>query len=198
MDPVCDDERVDREEQDAGDDFGTHRGERLGDLSDPLAELARPLFGPDTLVLDVRIAPEGVRARLARSINRPKKRALGLFKMENEYLGRVREHEFEIWERGQHAVHARGRVRGRRGGTRIEARFVLPARTRVLLPVFFALYLTVALGIALRDPRDLAAKTVVAALGALLIGAIFALGAARQRADLRTFLERVFGDVPRI
>jgi len=154
----------------------------------------------NAFVLDVSVAPEGALARLSSAINRPKKRALGLFKLENEFVGVVRASEFEIWERRQHAIHARGRMRGRRGGTRIEMRFVLPTRQRVLVMVFFALYAALALGLTFQPtaPAETGTRVIAAIAGALAIALIFFVGARRQRADLRAFVERLFGDLPRI
>ena len=103
-------------------------------------------------MLEVAIAPEGALVRVSQAINRPKRRSLGIFKMENEFVGVVADGGFEIWERGQRAVHARAQVRARRGGTRIELRFLLPVYTRVLVVLFFVLYAAVAAGIALLPP----------------------------------------------
>ena len=152
------------------------------------------------MAFDVSVAPEGALARLASAINRPKRRALGLFKLESEFLGSVRANEFEIWERGQHAIHARGKVKGRRGGTRIEMRFVLSTRARVLMAIFVLLYGALALEFVLRpgETAEIAAKAAVAIGGLGVIGLIFFIGARRQQADLRAFVERVFGDLTRI
>ncbi|MEK7863048.1 MAG: hypothetical protein AAB295_07275, partial [Chloroflexota bacterium] len=98
------------------------------------------------------IAPEGAIARVSAGINRRPKRSFGVLKTENEYVGVVRESEFEIWERNQRAVHAIGRIGGRRGGSRIELRFAIPPRTRALLLGFFALYAVVAAGLAQQGP----------------------------------------------
>jgi len=151
-------------------------------------------------VLEVAIAPEGALARVSQAINRPKRRSLGIFKMENEFVGVVADGGFEIWERGQRAVHARAQVRARRGGTRIELRFLLPVYTRVLVVLFFVLYAAVAAGIALLPPdRSLSIdELLLTAAGASVLAAIFRIAARRQRADLRTFVESLFKDVPRI
>ena len=150
--------------------------------------------------IDVAIAPEGALRTVAAAINRPKKRAFGIFKTENEYVGFIREDTFEIWERQGRAIHGYGSIRGRRGGSRIEVRFEVPLRTRVLVGIFFALYLVVSVGIATQPPRtDVAAEEIaIGLIGAAVLAAIFAAGAAKQRADLRRFLDRVFGDVARI
>lgn len=148
----------------------------------------------------MRVAPERALALLSSAINRPKKRALGLFKLENEFVGVVRTADFEIWERRQHAVHARGRVRARRGGTRIEILFALSTRSRILLTVFFALYVTVAIGFAIQPEESIDARTkvLVAIAGAATIAAFFVAAARRQHSDLRVFVERLFGDLARM
>lgn len=150
--------------------------------------------------VDVAIAPEGALQRIAAAINRPKKRAFGVLKTENEYVGFIREDTFEIWERQGRAIHGTGTIRGRRGGSRVEIRLVLPRLTKVLVGLFFALYALVAAGIATQPPRvDISIEEVAIAIGgAVLLGAIFAASAAKQRADLQRFLERTFSDVPRV
>jgi hypothetical protein len=150
--------------------------------------------------LDVQIAPDGALQRIAAAINRPKKRAFGLLKMENEYVGFIRGDDFEIWERQRRAIHGLGSVRGRRGGSRIAVRLVLPRRTRALVGIFFALYALVAAGIATQPPKtELSiADAAIALAGAAVLAAIFVASAAQQRAELRRFLERTFSDVPRI
>lgn len=159
---------------------------------------------PRTMVpdwaLDVAIAPEGALARVTAAINRPKKRAFGIFKNQNEYVGVVGSDEFEIWERQQRAVHALGSIRGRHGGSRLEVRFGVGRRTPVLIVVFFVLYTAAALGISQLGPEpDLsAAEFAVAAAGAAMLAALFAVSASRQRADLQAFIERLFADLPRI
>ena len=151
-------------------------------------------------VLEVAIAPEGALGRISGAINRRPRRMFGLFKMENEYIGFVHDEAFEVWERRQRAVHVRGQVRGRRGGTRIELSFVLPTRTKVLIVVFFVLYILAAAGIALRPPDTLVTleEILIAAGGAGICAFVFLVGARQQRADLRTFFERLFVDLPRI
>src|SRR2546426_6834398 len=159
----------------------------------------RALVKPD-LVLEVAIAPAAALTRLSGAINRKRQRAFGILKTQNEYVGHVGDDGFEIWERQQRAVHAIGRVIGQRGGARIEVSFVLPMRTRVLIVLFFGLYFVVAIGIALRPPDTIVSfeELVVAFGGAALLVGIFVLAARGQRADLRTFVESVFTDVPRI
>lgn len=162
--------------------------------------MAWPLGTQDTFAFDLSVAPEGALARLSSAINRPKKRVLGLLKLENEFIGVVRVGEFEIWERRQHAIHARGRVRGRRGGTCIEIRFVISTGSRILLAVFFALYVALAVGFTVQPAESIDARTKVlgAIAGAATLALIFVAGALRQRADLRVFVERLFSDVARM
>ena len=150
--------------------------------------------------LDLAIAPEGARQRIAANINKRGKRAFGVLKTANEYVGVVADHEFEIWERQKRAVHARGRVVARHRGTRLEVSFVVPGRTRFLLGLFFVLYVLAALGIAMQPPEPsvTAGEIVVAVAGAVVLAVIFRLGARSQRGDLRALLERSFADVPRI
>ena len=159
----------------------------------------RALVKPD-LVLEVAIAPAAALTRLSGAINRKRQRAFGILKTQNEYVGHVSDDGFEIWERQQRAVHARGRVIGQRGGTRIEINIGLPTRSRVLIAVFFALYIALAAGIAVRSPGDTLTgeEMAIAAGGALVLIFIFSASARRQRADLRSFVEGLFADVPRI
>jgi hypothetical protein len=151
-------------------------------------------------LLDLAIAPDGALGRIAAAINRPRKRAFGVLKTENEYVGFIRDDTFEIWERQGRAIHGRGTVRGRRGGSRVEMRLPLRRLTKVLVGLFFALYALVAAGIATQPPRPEVSveEVVITAAGAVLLAAIFTAGAARQRADLQRFLERTFSDVPRL
>jgi len=154
----------------------------------------------DDWSLDVSIAPAGAMAKIASAINQPKKRAFGVLKTENEYVGFIREDTFEIWERQKRAIHGRGTIRGRRGGSRIEMRIAPRGVTKVLVAVFFALYALVAVGIAMQAPRsDISVEEIFISLaGAALLAGIFAASAAQQRADLQRFLERTFSDVPRL
>jgi hypothetical protein len=147
--------------------------------------------------LDVRIAPEGALSRVSGAINKRKKRLFGVLKVEKEFVGRVADGGFEIWERQQRAIHAVAQIRARRGGSRIEVRFLLPLRTRILLAIFFALYLIVAAGIALEEPatRMTASQLAITIGGALVLAAIFTIGARFQRTALREFVERLFSDV---
>jgi hypothetical protein len=149
---------------------------------------------------DLAIAPDGALQRIATALNRPKKRAFGVLKTENEYVGFVRDDRFEIWERQARAIHVYGTIRGRRGGSRVETRLVLPRIRKILVGVFFALYALVAVGIATQPPgTDITAPELAIALaGGALLAAIFAASAAKQRADLRRFLDGTFKDVPRL
>jgi hypothetical protein len=154
----------------------------------------------DLWSLDVAIAPHGALQRIAAAINRPRKRAFGVLKTENEFVGFLRDDTFEIWERQGRAIHGFGTIRGRRGGSRVEVRLALRGLTKVVVGLFFALYFLVATGIATQPPRpDVSVEEVAIALvGAAVLAAIFTASAARQRADLRRFLERTFSEVPRI
>ena len=154
----------------------------------------------DELSLDVAIAPAGAVQKIAGAINLPKKRAFGVLKTQNEYVGFVRDDMFEVWERQGRAIHAVGVVTGRRGGSRIVLRTVIPMRTRVLLAVFFALYAVAAIGVAERgsDPAVTVEELAVAAAGGLVLAAIFTAAARKQRADLRALILRIFADAPRI
>jgi hypothetical protein len=154
----------------------------------------------DEWSIDLAIAPDGALQRIAAAINRPKKRAFGVLKTENEYVGFIRDGVFEIWERQNRAIAARGTIRGRRGGSRIGMRLAPRRLTKILVGLFFALYALVAAGIATQPPRpDISVEDVlISLLGAVLLAAIFAASAARQRADLQRFLERTFSDVARL
>lgn len=144
--------------------------------------------------LDLGIAPEAALVRLEAAINQRPRRAFGVLKTENEFIGAVAGERFEIWERRQRAVHAVGLARPRRGGTRIEARFVIPPLTRGLLVAFFVLYVVVVVGIASRPPEPGLSlqELVIGASGAAVTGGLFYGAARRQRADLVQFLGTVF------
>jgi hypothetical protein len=150
--------------------------------------------------VDVAIAPAGAIAKIASAINRPKKRAFGVLKTESEFVGFTRDETFEIWERQGRAIHGLGTIRGRRGGSRVEVRIVLPRIRKVVIAVFYVLYALVALGIATQPPKpDVSIEEIATAVGgAVLLAAIFAASAARQRADLKGFLERTFSEAPRL
>ena len=150
--------------------------------------------------LDLAIAPDGAAGRIAANINKRGKRAFGVLKIANEYIGVVVAHEFEVWERQQRAVHARGRVVPRHRGSRVEVSLVVPRRTRFLIGLFFVLYVLVSLGIATQppDPGISPGEAAVAIGGAGVLAALFLAGARRQRQDLRAFFDRIFEDVARI
>ena len=139
-------------------------------------------------------------AKIASAINRPKKRAFGVLKTENEFVGFTRDDTFEVWERQKRAMHGRGPVRGLRGGSRIEMRVAPRGPTKLLVVTFFVLYALVAAGIATQPPRaDIGVEEIaIAVAGAVLLAVIFAASAAQQRADLQRFLERTFSEVPRL
>lgn len=150
--------------------------------------------------LELGIAPEAALARLRGAINQRPKRAFGVLKTQKEFIGAIASENFEIWERSQRAVHGVGRVMAVSGGTRVEMRFLVPPITRALIAVFFALYVVAAGGFALgaRDATVALANVVIALGGAVVLATLFAAAAGQQRADLRAFVERVFGDVPRV
>ena len=150
-------------------------------------------MAPDWLV-DVGVAPEAALARLEAALNQRPRRAFGVLKTQNEFIGAIAQDRFEVWERRQRAVHAVGIARRRRGGTRIEANFVIPPLTRGLLVAFVVLYVVVVAGIVSQPPDSAlsAEELVIAASGALVTGALFYGAARRQRADLAGFLETAF------
>jgi hypothetical protein len=152
------------------------------------------------LSFDLAIAPDGARQRIAAAINQPKKRAFGVLKTENEFVGFVRDDVFEVWERQGRAVHGLGTIRGRRGGSHVEIRLVLPLVRKILIGVFFALYALVAVGIATQPPgvEFSLPEITIALAGAAVLAAIFVTGAAKQRSDLRRFLDGTFQGVPRL
>ena len=142
------------------------------------------------------MAPEAALQRIARSINLPKKRLFGLLKTTREYVGVVDGLDFEMWERQGRAIHAVGRVRGVRGGSRVETAFVVTPRTRLLLIVFYVLYTVGAFGVAVRGDQGLSATSLAIAIaGSLVLAATFAFGARQQREQLRAFVADLFRDV---
>lgn len=150
---------------------------------------------PPDEVLDVATAPAAVLAKVAASINRREKRLFGIVKTRKEFVGALFDDGFEVWERQQRAVHVVGLVRPRRGGTRVELRYMLAPVTRVVGVIFFALYLVGTLGLAVREPDPGLSAIEVAAivLGAALLAGGFVYFARRQRADLAAFAARVIG-----
>ena len=142
--------------------------------------------------IEVPVPPDAAVARIRDAINRPPRRALGVLKVENEYVGVVTRTEFEIWERRQNAVHAVGRVRPKGRGSRVGLEFHVTPRTRVFAVLFYVLYaLAVAQFAAMRGGVG-AAEAAVAVAGAIVTGGFFTLSARRQREDLRAFVERVY------
>lgn len=159
----------------------------------------RSFFGPslglsETYVLDVAVAPEALMSRLRAAINQKPKRAFGVLKVANEWVGVVDGNEFAVWERRQHATRAEGRISGRRGGSRVEARIALTRRSSILVVVFFALFMAGAVGaLTLPEGLGIAPSTLALAFfGGLATLALFWVGALRQRAALRGFLSDVF------
>ncbi|MGH2498893.1 MAG: hypothetical protein ACRDF0_02190 [Candidatus Limnocylindria bacterium] len=151
----------------------------------------------DELLLDIRMAPEGVAGRLRGAVNQRPERAFGVIKVKPEYVGLVRERDFEIWERRQHAVHAVGRIRARRGGSRIEMRAHVTPRTRLLAAAFFLILAVAVVGFNLR-PREAEVSfltLLVGPAGALVIAIVFLVSARRQGAALRRFVAELFADV---
>jgi hypothetical protein len=150
----------------------------------------------DDLVLDLDLSPRDARERLAAAINRRPRRVLGLLKIESEFVGVVASDDFEIWERRQHAVHAHGRIDPTPVGSRIGATFSVTGRARILLVAFFALYLLAGLGILAQVPDATAPipSWVALIVGALLLGALFAVGAQRQRDDVKRFMTTLFAE----
>ena len=150
--------------------------------------------------LDVAIAPEAALARLAGAINQRPKRAFGVLKIQKEFVGAIASEHFEIWERSQRAVHGVGRFSPVSGGTRVEMRFLVPPITKGLIVVFFVLYVVAAAGFVLgaTNATVALANAIFGVGGAVVLAVLFTLAARRQRADLRAFVERVFGDVRRV
>ena len=149
--------------------------------------------------LDVAISRDDAIARIAAAINQRPKRAFGVIKTQKEFVGAVSGEYFEIWERSQRAVHAVGRVRPSSGGARIEMRFLIPPITRGLLVAFFTLYVIAAGSIAVgaSDATRAVVNGLIGAVGGVVLVALFRLGSRQQRAELRAFAERLFGDVRR-
>jgi hypothetical protein len=150
----------------------------------------------DDLVLDLEISPRDARERLAAAINRKPRRVLGVLKIESEFVGVVASGEFEIWERRQHAVHAHGRIEKSPAGSTIGANFSLTSRTRILLVVFFVLYLLLGVGIVSRAPDATAPIPPWVALlgGGLALAGLFLVAARQQRGALRRFVTATFAE----
>lgn len=152
-----------------------------------------PLFGED-YVREVDVAPEALVSRLRARINRPPKRALGVLKVSAEWVGKVSGNDFSVWEKQQHATLARGTIRGRRGGSRVDAHIGVRRRTWIMVVVFFALFVFGSYGLLQREegmglgPSGLA----VAAIGIFVTLSLFWSASLRQRSALRAFLNDVF------
>lgn len=146
--------------------------------------------------LRVALKPEAALRRITEAMNRPAKRLLGV-KIADEYVGVVHGRQFEVWERRRHAVHLLGEVMRDQDGSRIALRTGLTLRARILIGVFFALFLVFAVGIATL-PVDRAfpeATPFLAVAGGLAAAGIFSYSARAQAADLRGFVAKEFEDV---
>jgi hypothetical protein len=155
---------------------------------------ASPIVG-ESYVREIDVAPEALTSRLRARLNEQPRRLLGVVKVRPEFVGLVAANEFVVWERRQFATRAVGKVRGRRGGSRVEAHIALTRRARILSVVFFALFLFVSVGMLVReDGLGLGPAGVsVLGLGIALTVWIFYSASLGQRAALRRFLDAVFG-----
>ena len=117
-----------------------------------------------------------------------------MLKVSDHWVGVVSGTQFVVWEKQQHATRAEGRIRGRRGGSRIEAHIGVTRRTRILTVVLLVLFLVAAAGILGREGSLglTPAGLTVAAVGAVVTLTLFWASALRQRAALRAFLNGVF------
>jgi hypothetical protein len=151
-----------------------------------------PLVGED-YVRDVAVAPEALAVRLRAAVNVRPKRALGVLKVHAEWVGIVTGTEFVVWEKQQHATRAIGRIRARRGGSRVDARIEVTRRTWVLMIVFFALFVLASFGLLSREDGLGLGPTglTVAALGGFVMLTLFWSASLRQRAALKAFLNEV-------
>ncbi len=151
-----------------------------------------PLRG-ERYVREVAAAPEAVEARLRERLGRPPKRMLGVLKVSDEWVGVAAGKEFVVWERRAHATRVRGRIVGRRGGSRVEATIALTRGTYVLTVVLFTLFAIASFGLLAREeglgltPAGIA----VALAGGLATLAVFWTASIRQAAALRRFLDDV-------
>jgi hypothetical protein len=146
-------------------------------------------------VRDVAVAPEHLIGLLREELAKKPKRALGVLKTGDEFRGMIAGTEFAVWERQQHATRAIGRIRGRRGGSRIEASISLTRRSRILTVAFFVLfaigaYAVLERGEGFRTDATGISLAIVAGAATLVM---FWLVSLQQRARLRRFLDRVFG-----
>jgi hypothetical protein len=151
-----------------------------------------PLVGED-YVRDAPVAPEAIASRMRSLINTPPRRMLGVLKVRAEWAGVVAGTEFVLWEKRDHATRAVGRIRGRRGGSRVEAHIGVTRRTWVLMVVFFAMFALASFGLLTRieglgiTPSGIS----VVALGALVMLTYFWTASLRQRAALKAVLNEV-------
>jgi len=152
-----------------------------------------PLIG-ESYVREVDVAPEALMGRLRAIVNHQPKRIFGVLKVGPHWVGSLSADEFVVWEKQQHATRAEGRIRRRRGGSRVEAHIGVTRRTRILTVVFFLLFVVGAIGILAREGSLGLAPTgfTVAAVGAVVTLTLFWASALRQRAALRAFLNEVF------
>jgi hypothetical protein len=157
-----------------------------------------PIVGED-YVRDVPVAPEAIAARLRAAINVRPKRALGVIKISPEWKGAVTGNEFAIWEKQRRATRMVGRIKARRGGSRVEARLEVQRRTWVLMAVLFALFAVTSIGLLQRETgMGLGASGLaVAVLGALVLLVAFWSAQMRQRAMLKALLNEVLRSAER-
>jgi hypothetical protein len=152
----------------------------------------------EELLFELPETPESLTSRLRGRLNQRPKRVLGILKVSDEWIGVVHGNEFAVWERRQHAMRAQGRIRGVRGGSRVEARIALTRRSAAMMVIFFVLFAIGAVGI-LSRPEGLGlspATLVLAALAGFGTLLVFWIGSLRQRAALRAFLADVFRPAP--
>jgi hypothetical protein len=160
-----------------------------------LRRLAVSPIAGESYVREIDIAPEALTNRLRSRLSERPRRLFGVVKTRPEFVGLVAANEFVVWERRQFATRAVGKVRGRRGGSRVEAHIAFTRRAGVLSAVFFSLFLVVSIGMLAREdgiglgPGGLA----VLALGVALTVGLFYQASISQRAALRRFLDAVFG-----
>jgi hypothetical protein len=152
-----------------------------------------PIVG-ESYVREIDTAPEALTNRLRTRLNEQPRRLFGVVKTRPEFVGLVAANEFVVWERRQFATRAVGKVRGRRGGSRVEARIALTRRARFLSIAFFVLFLVVSIGMLVREdglglgPAGLS----VLGIGIALAVGLFYSNTLGQRAALRRFLDAVF------
>lgn len=127
------------------------------------------------------------------------KRALGVIKISPEWKGTVTGNEFTIWEKQQRATRMIGRIKARRGGSRVEARLEVRRRTWVMMAIFFALFAATSIGLLQRETGMGLGTTglSVAALGAIVLLTAFWSSSMRQRALLKAFLRDVLAAAER-